>query len=87
MLVYHTLLRDRRIWQALQHSPREALQWSTTSNTCDGLLQSGARTRSQLPVGQGAERVRVDQHAARLVEGADHVFAQRVVHARLAANG
>ena len=48
-----------------------------------------ARTRDagrQLSVWQGVERVCVDQHAARLVERANHVLAQRVVHPRLAAH-
>ena len=40
----------------------------------------------QLAVGQGVQAVRVNQHAARLVKGANHVLAQRVVHARLAAH-
>ena len=42
--------------------------------------------RGELPVRQGVEGVDVDQDAAWLVEGANHVLAQGVVHARLAPN-
>ena len=40
-----------------------------------------------LPVGKRGQRVRVDEHAPRLVKRADHVFPRGVVHARLAADG
>mmetsp|Transcript_22194 Transcript_22194/g.68643 ORF Transcript_22194/g.68643 Transcript_22194/m.68643 type:complete len:272 (+) Transcript_22194:574-1389(+) len=40
----------------------------------------------QLALGKRAQRLGVDEHALWLVEGAQHVFAQRVVDARLAAH-
>jgi len=48
----------------------------------DDLGESGR----ELAVGKRIERVGVDNHRARLMERADHVLAERVVHAGLAAD-
>ncbi len=48
----------------------------------DDLGQAG----QQLALGQGIQRVEVADHAQRLVEGADHVLAGRVVDGRLATH-
>ncbi len=49
-------------------------------------LMTSARPRGKLAVRQRAQTVGVDQHGARLMERADHVLAERVVDAGLAAD-
>ena len=50
------------------------------------VLDHLGEARGELAVGQRAQAVGVDQHGARLVERADHVLAERMVDAGLAAD-
>ena len=51
------------------------------------VLDHFREARGELAIGQRAQAIGVDQHGARLVERADHVLAQRMIDAGLAADG
>ena len=80
-------IKRRKRHQRLQHQPAEHLpNYCTHPHPHLHPHPPTGDARGQLPVGQRVERVGVDQHAARLVERANHVLAQRVVDAGLAAH-
>jgi hypothetical protein len=49
-------------------------------------LITSARPRPQLAIGQRIQGIGISQHELRLVEGADHVLAKRVIDRRLPTN-
>ena len=63
-----------------------SIQAKNSASRMSPYLITSARPGAQLPVGQRGQRVDVGEHAGRLVEGADHVLAARVVDRGLAAD-
>lgn len=68
------------------HKHAHTQMHSPLPGTATHSLDNLAYARRQLPVRERGQRVRVAQHAAWLVERANHVLAKRVVHARLATH-
>jgi hypothetical protein len=55
--------------------------------TDGSLLDAFAEACGQLSTGKSQERFRINHHDARLMKSADHVFAERRIDGRLAADG